>query len=93
MSTYVYDPALDRLVDKETGQPMVSEYGPVPLPMVYGDTPPYRSPIDGRWIEGRRARRYDLESNNCIEAGDRPVKKLRNERFARKHGLERMLET
>lgn len=80
-----------RLVDKATGEPMVAEYGPVPLPMVHGDTPGYRSPIDGKWIEGRRARRYDLESNNCIEAGDVKPRNLKNERFARKHGLERLL--
>lgn len=34
-------------------------------PYVYGDIRPYASPIDGREIGGRRARRYDLESNNC----------------------------
>lgn len=89
MTVYVWRDG--KLVDKATGALMVAEYGPVTLPMMYGDLPAYTSPIDGRLIEGRRARRYDLESNNCVEAGDRPTKRLKNERFARKHGLERLL--
>lgn len=34
-------------------------------PMVRGDLPGYESPIDGRWIEGRRARKEDLRRSNC----------------------------
>ena len=34
-------------------------------PMVRGDLPSYTSPIDGRLIEGRRARMEDLRRNNC----------------------------
>lgn len=34
-------------------------------PMVRGDLPAYTSPIDGRLIEGRRARMEDLRRNNC----------------------------
>jgi hypothetical protein len=34
-------------------------------PMVYGDLPSYQSPIDGRWIDGRVARKEDLARNNC----------------------------
>jgi hypothetical protein len=34
-------------------------------PMVRGDLPGYQSPIDGRWIEGRKARLEDLRRNNC----------------------------
>jgi hypothetical protein len=30
------------------------------------DTPGYRSPIDGTWIEGRVQRREDLRRNGCI---------------------------
>jgi hypothetical protein len=92
VTIYVMGPQ-GRLVDKATGAPMVTEYGPIPLPAVRGDLPGYASPVDGRWIDGRRARRDDLERNDCVDAGDRPVKRLKNERFARKHGLERLLET
>ena len=37
----------------------------VEAPAVQADLPGYQSPIDGRWIEGRRARTEDLKRNNC----------------------------
>lgn len=37
----------------------------VEAPAVQADLPGYKSPIDGRWIEGRRARHEDLRRNNC----------------------------
>ena len=42
-------------------------------PMVRGDLPGYESPIDGRWIEGRRARLEDLRRSNCrpYETGEK----------------------
>jgi hypothetical protein len=33
--------------------------------MVRGDLPSYTSPIDGKWIDGRRARNEDLKRNGC----------------------------
>jgi hypothetical protein len=33
-------------------------------PYIQPDIPGYESPIDGRWIEGRRARREDLKRSN-----------------------------
>lgn len=35
-------------------------------PMVLADLPGYQSPVDGRWIEGRKARREDLARSNCV---------------------------
>lgn len=35
-------------------------------PMVVTDLPGYSSPVDGRWVEGRKARREDLARNNCV---------------------------
>src|SRR6267378_3701005 len=42
-------------------------------PMVRGDLPGYESPINGRWIEGRRARLEDLRRSGCrpYETGER----------------------
>ena len=42
-------------------------------PMVRGDLPGYESPIDGRWIEGRRARLEDLRRSGCrpYETGEK----------------------
>lgn len=79
-------------VHKDTGKRWVSALS---TPMTYGDLPGYRSPIDGKWIEGRRARAYDLQSNNCIDANDLPTKttgKLKNEAFAAKHGVSHLVE-
>lgn len=36
-------------------------------PMVVADIPGYTSPVDGRWIEGRRARQDDLKRHGCRE--------------------------
>jgi hypothetical protein len=98
MPTYVFDRERGIMVDKATREPMVDEATrarPLQTPMTYSDLPGYRSPIDGSWIEGRRARAYDLQKNGCIEAGD--IKspaggKLKNAKFAEKHGLTHLLE-
>lgn len=98
MATYVYDKALGVMVDKATGEPMLTpdeRAQPVQAPRVFGDTPGYQSPIDGSWVDGRRARKYDLEKNNCVDANDltpSTPRKLKNARFAKKHGLEHLLE-
>lgn len=91
---YVWDRARGMSVDKRTGEPMVDRAGPINTPMVVPDTPGYQSPIDGKWVEGRRARRYDMESNDCVDANDLGDMKgtLKNERFAKKWGLEDRLE-
>jgi putative FmdB family regulatory protein len=34
-------------------------------PAVIPDTPGYQSPISGKWVEGRVARREDLHKNHC----------------------------
>ena len=94
MPTYILDKETGRMIDKITGERMVPDDAPLATPQVFGDLPGYQSPIDGKWIEGRRARQYDLESNNCIDANDLPKAtdgKLRNPRFAKKHGLEHLL--
>lgn len=99
MPTYVYDRVQNCMVDKDTGLPMLTpeeRARPLQTPMTYGDIPGYRSPIDGKWIEGRRARQYDMQKNNCIDANELPKKttgKLKNAKFAAKHGVTHLLET
>jgi hypothetical protein len=44
-------------------------------PLIYGDLPSYQSPIDGRWIDGRVARREDL-----ARSGSRPWEGMAAER-------------
>ena len=98
MATYIYDREKGCMVDKATGLPMLNQEErerPLQTPVTYGDLPGYRSPIDGAWIEGRRARQYDMQKNNCVDANEMPkatTGKLRNAKFAAKHGLSHMLE-
>lgn len=86
------------MVDKATGEPMLTETErnqPVQAPRVFGDLQGYQSPIDGKWVEGRRARKYDMESNGCIDANDiSPAggRKLKNERFVEKHNLQHLTD-
>tara|TARA_R110000822_G_scaffold263445_2_gene387761 strand:+ start:1441 stop:1737 length:297 start_codon:yes stop_codon:yes gene_type:complete len=97
MPRFVYDPAQDRMVDKETGLPMLNQAersAPLQTPRVFGDYAGYASPIDGTWVEGRRARQYDMDKNGCVDANDftdTKPRKLKNERFAKKHGAEHLL--
>ena len=89
MASYVWRDG--RFIDKATGEDMTVPDGPIACPNVMPDTPAYRSPIDGRVIEGKSARREDLKRNGCIEAGDRPRLNgglARNAKFAAKHGLK-----
>jgi len=98
MPTYVFDRDLGMMVDKETRLPMLNQEEkarPLQTPATYSDLPGYRSPIDGKWIEGRRARDYDMQSNGCIDANELPQKttgKLKNAKFAAKHGATHLLE-
>lgn len=80
-----------RFVDKKTGEAMHKPYaGQICMPTVISDIPEYRSPVDGRPITSRSERRDDLKRNNCVDARDFPSPtegKIRNKRFAAKHGL------
>jgi hypothetical protein len=98
MAKFVYDKARGIMVNKDTREPMLTEAEraqPVQAPKVFGDLPGYQSPVDGSWIEGRRARKYDLEKNNCVDANDfAPAggRKLKNKRFVEKHGLQKLAD-
>lgn len=96
MAKFIYDPDSGQMVCKDTGEPMLSEEEraqPLQSPRTFGDLPGYQSPIDGSWIEGRRARRYDMESNGCVDANDLASPRgMKNERFVKKHGLQHLQE-
>lgn len=80
-----------KMVDKETGKAMnVGPWEPT-VPMILQDIEPYQSPVTGDYIGGRRAKRYDLEANNCVDANDVGKSmggKFKNKRFAAKRGLK-----
>ena len=54
-----YNPATGEMED------VTPESRRVDAPFVWDDLPGYESPIDGHWVEGRRARREDLKRNGC----------------------------
>lgn len=86
--TFVYRNG--EFVDKRTGEPMPFDpMSAVSMPQIMRDIPEYASPIDGRMITSRSARREDLLRNGCVEA-DPPKKGTRhfkNEAWARKRKL------
>lgn len=99
MPKYVYDKDLGVMVDKETRTPMLNQFDrtrPLQAPKVYGDYEGYQSPVTGEWVEGRRARKYDLEKNNCVDANElKPYgfqRKFKNKKFAEKRGLTHLLD-
>lgn len=53
----------------------------ISAPIVHGDLPGYQSPVTGKWIEGRTARRDDLARNNCRpwEGKDAEVKEAQRQ--------------
>lgn len=88
MTRYVWRDGCYR--DPSTNEPMqLPERSEVCAPIVQSDIKEYASPIDGRMITSRSARRYDLESNGCVEIDPRPKEKrgYRNPHFALKRGL------
>jgi hypothetical protein len=60
---------------------------PIQRPRVMGDIEAYQSPVSGEWVEGRRARRYDLEKHDCVEAPPRKRRGYRNPAFCKRFGL------
>ena len=58
-------------------------------PYIVRDTPAYISPVSRKMIDGRAARREDLKRSGCREVDPSEFKPVyRNERFAKKHGLQ-----
>lgn len=58
-------PLCPAMCDGDEQEDRVTMHRIVEAPAVQADLPGYQSPIDGSWIEGRRARNEDLRRNNC----------------------------
>ena len=67
---WIQDPVTFKLVPADEYYAPADNAGPY----IRDDIKPYQSMIDGRMIEGRKMHREHLKSNNCIEAGDMPIK-------------------
>jgi hypothetical protein len=65
------------------------ERAPQVGPFIMRDTPAYVSPVTGKVIDGRVARREDLKRSGCREVDPGEFKPVyRNARFAKKNGLQ-----
>lgn len=92
MSRYVYDATLDRMVNKETGEPMVTGKA-VALPRLASAFDAYASPITGEVIEDRRQERDHMARHGMVHTADiKKPRKLKNERFIKKHGLQKFAD-
>ena len=86
MATFIYSKEQGRMVDKETGEPMVSGPWKPVVPQVVSDIEPYLSPVSGEYVGGRRAKRADLDKHDCIDAAEfgRKPREFRNKKFLKK---------
>mgnify|MGYP001615457193 CR=1 FL=1 len=94
MPSYVYDPQTGVLVDK--GSYYAKKFGEIqakvsslPMPYVRGDLPTYISPVTGKPIEGRAARREDLARSGCreVDPSEKPKGGYTNYEFCQKRRL------
>lgn len=89
MAKYVWRD--NRWVDKETeSKPLLTakerKRKKVCMPMVRGDLPAYISPVTGKLIEGRAARREDLARSGCREVDPSEYKPIyKNYEFCQKY--------
>lgn len=69
-----------KFVDRQTGAPMAKPFaGSIAMPTIIPDIPEYRSPIDGKLITSRSARREDLIRSGCVPY--EPSMKPKHEKF------------
>ena len=94
MPTWVYDREKGKLVDKDkfyhdkywSG---VHAQSDLPMPYVRGDLPTYISPVTGKPVEGRAARREDLARSGCreVDPSERPKDGYTNYEFCQRRRL------
>ena len=96
MSAYLWSdtaedwlPADQVLAARHNSEP--NKRSDLPFPYIRGDLPPYRSPVTGKIIEGRAARREDLARTGCREVDPSEYKPVyKNYEFCQKHRLPYM---
>lgn len=93
--SWIYDQTTGALVEKSQYYARKYENSKfsnvVPFPHVRGDLPAYRSPVTGKIIEGRAARREDLARSGCREVDPSEYKPVyRNYRFCQERRLPYM---
>ena len=93
MPSYVIDPQTSELVPKDEyyankWRASAEKFSDLPMPYVRGDLPTYISPVTGKPIEGRAARREDLARSGCREVDPSEYKPVyKNYEFCQKRQL------
>jgi hypothetical protein len=84
---YVWDPARKELVPAPARCSRA-------LHFIQPDLPGYESPIDGAWVEGRRARRNDLARSGCrpYEGREQEQKEANKIQAAREAQMDQLAE-
>lgn len=84
---YVWDPVRNELVERLARKSRA-------LHFIQDDLPGYESPIDGRWVEGRKARREDLRRSNCrpYEGREQEQKEAAKANAAKERHLDSLAE-
>ena len=74
MTRYIWDKQREEFIP-------ASEYVRPEQPgwQVMRDSPGCVDPIEGKWLEGRAARREYMKRHNVVEAGDTPPTPFKNE--------------
>lgn len=86
---YVWSPEEKRMVEVATTYTQ-----PANAPAIFDDLPGYESPVNGKWVEGRRARREDLKRTGCrpYEGRDQEEKAAQQARTQQDHKLDQLAE-
>lgn len=89
MAVYIYSKEQGRMVDKATGEPMVTGPWSPTVPLIVSDIEAYQSPVDGTAITSRSQEREHMARHGVIHAADKgKPRKLKNRRFIEKRGLQ-----
>ena len=94
MPSYVFDRSANRMVDKadyyaRKYDAVAAKASDMPMPYVRGDLKPYRSPVTGKMVEGRSARREDLARSGCreVDPSEKPRAGYVNYEFCQRRRL------
>ena len=96
MPSYIFDRATMQMVDKNTyyanrAMDIMAKRSDLAMPFIQGDLKPYESPVTGKVIEGRAARREDLARAGCREVDPSEYKPVyKNYEFCQKNRLPYM---
>jgi hypothetical protein len=102
MPIYTYKCGLDHEFERflnlsDYAEPQFCECGWIgervfTVPVIRPDLPAYQSPIDGKWVEGRAARKRDLARSGCVPYDDGAKEEAEKDRKLADIKLEKNIE-